>query len=88
MKTLGLRGIDCPSDCTEAYPLATIVNLEATAEPDSEFVGWSGDPDCSDGTVTMDSDRSCTATFDLLPSLPFSDGFESGDTSAWSRTVP
>jgi uncharacterized repeat protein (TIGR01451 family) len=24
----------------------------------------------------------------LLPSLPFSDGFESGDTSAWSLTVP
>jgi hypothetical protein len=22
------------------------------------------------------------------PSLPFSDGFESGDTSAWSATVP
>ncbi len=81
-------GIDCGVDCTEAYPIATIVDLEATAEPDSEFVGWSGDPDCSDGTVTMDSDRSCTATFDLLPSLPFSDGFESGDTSAWSHTVP
>ncbi len=81
-------GIDCGVDCTEAYPVATVVDLEPTPEPDSEFVGWSGDPDCIDGSVTMDGDRSCTATFDLLPSLPFSDGFESGDTSAWSRTVP
>jgi hypothetical protein len=36
----------------------------------------------------MDDDRDCTATFDLIWDLPFEDGFESGDTSAWSNTVP
>ncbi len=80
-------GIDCGTDCTEAYPLATVVNLFADPNADSAFVGWSGDPDCADGTVTMDGDRNCTATFDLLPDLLFEDGFESGNTLAWSNTV-
>ncbi len=80
-------GIDCGTDCTEAYPLATVVDLFEDPDPDSLFVGWSGEPDCSDGAVTMDGDRNCTATFDLIPGLPFEDGFESGDTSGWSNTV-
>ena len=34
----------------------------------------------------MDSSKECSATF-VIP-LIFADGFESGDTSAWSATVP
>jgi hypothetical protein len=26
--------------------------------------------------------------FEIVPGLPFSDGFESGDLSGWSSTVP
>ncbi len=46
------------------------------------------------GTIVFDINQSIMTNevFNTIgspgPSLPFSDGFESGDTSAWSRTVP
>lgn len=61
-------GIACPGDCSQSYPLNQVVQL--TAAPStlvsgvvSRFRGWSGDPDCSDGSVTMDADKACTAEF-------------------------
>lgn len=79
-------GINCGQDCAEPYVFNTVVTLTPTPEGVSMFRGWSGDPDCKDGQVTMTSAKACTALFasaDL-----FSDGFESGDTSAWSDAVP
>ncbi|MBI2882674.1 MAG: hypothetical protein HYY11_02005 [Candidatus Methylomirabilis oxyfera] len=56
-------GIACPGDCTEVYNVGAGVTLNATANPGFLFVGWSGDPDCADGILTIDADKSCTATF-------------------------
>jgi len=56
-------------DCSETLVEMTVVTLEAQSGDDSVFVGWSGD--CSGTeittTVTMDADKTCTATFNLKP---------------------
>jgi len=57
------------STCSMQFPLNQVVIL--SAEPStggSIFSGWSGDPDCADGIVTLSADKSCTATFNLCNS--------------------
>jgi uncharacterized repeat protein (TIGR01451 family) len=58
-------GINCGSDCSETYNSGTGVSLTATPDTNSTFAGWSGDADCTDGSVTMNNSKSCTATFSL-----------------------
>jgi uncharacterized protein (DUF2141 family) len=61
-------GIDCGSDCSEPYNQGTAVTLSASPAPGSTFAGWSGS--CSgtgNCTVSMDSNKTATATFNLLP---------------------
>jgi hypothetical protein len=58
-------GINCGLDCDQVYDRGTVVTLTATPDTGSTFAGWSGDADCSDGSVTMDADKTCTATFTL-----------------------
>jgi hypothetical protein len=78
-------GITCGADCTESYAYGAQVTLTATPGAGSVFMGWSGDPDCSDGVVVLNSGKNCVAEFRL--SFIFGDGFESGNTSAW-QTPP
>jgi uncharacterized repeat protein (TIGR02543 family) len=59
-------GIHCGDDCQEDYPDNTVVTLTAHPGVKSYLVSWS--EDCvSTGAltaqVTMDSDKTCTATF-------------------------
>ena len=57
-------GIDCGSDCFEAFVPGTVVTLTPTTQAGSTFAGWSGD--CSglgECVVTLDADRQVTATF-------------------------
>ena len=59
-------GIICGSDCTEVYTDGTVVKLAAAPANGSTFVNWSGNADCSDGSVTMNANISCTAVFNLI----------------------
>ena len=57
-------GINCGNDCTEAYPLLTVVDLVAAGTPTEPFLSWGGD--CSGGAntqVTMNLNRQCIANF-------------------------
>jgi hypothetical protein len=60
-------GISCGGICSADFGLGTTVELLANPLADSAFDGWSGDADCIDGMVTMTGDKTCTATFRLLP---------------------
>ncbi|MGB3562495.1 MAG: hypothetical protein WBC09_05485, partial [Thermoanaerobaculia bacterium] len=57
-------GLDCGTDCQECYYEGMSIELLATPDIGSEFAGWSGDTDCSDGVLAMSSNTNCTAAFD------------------------
>jgi hypothetical protein len=61
-------GIACPPACQATYDRDTVVTLTPTPGPRAVFTGWSGDPDCADGVITMDADKTCVASFELDPS--------------------
>lgn len=66
-------GIDCSENaiCSAAFPAGTQVLLMATPDAGSQFSwGSDSDPDCTDGTVTMDADLLCEARFDVAPPDP------------------
>ena len=59
-------GIDCGSTCAETYEQGSTVTLTATPSSGSIFTDWSGA--CSgtgDCVMTMDDNKSVTATFNL-----------------------
>jgi hypothetical protein len=60
-------GINCGTDCTEAYTNGTVVTLTAAAAAGSTFSGWSGGGCTGTGTcaVTITSAITVTATFTL-----------------------
>jgi len=48
---------------TALYAPNTVVSLTAVPDAGALFVGWSGDADCGDGSVTMNANTTCTGTF-------------------------
>jgi CSLREA domain-containing protein len=68
--TGGVAGINCGADCAEWYDKDTVVTLTAIPDVGFVFTGWSGDCDAN-GQVTMDADKTCTATFNQAqPPVP------------------
>lgn len=64
-------GIDCGTDCSEAFPDGTSITLTATAATGSTFMGW-GDGSCSgtgDCVVTVGQDITIAPTFALANSI-------------------
>jgi hypothetical protein len=63
-------GINCGTTCSASFPLGNSVTLTATPGAGSIFVGWGGA--CTGAgscTVTMNSDQTVFAQFDLTPDL-------------------
>ena len=58
-------GINCGTDCSETYPAGQMVTLTPKPAANSKFKAWTGHADCTDGSVTMDASKTCTATFTL-----------------------
>ena len=59
-------GINCGGTCSASYPSGQQVTLTATPAAGWQFSSWSGNSDCSDGQVTMNANKSCTANFTQL----------------------
>ena len=79
-------GINCGSDCFQAFDIDTLVTLTATPmDANSVFAGWSGDADCEDGQITMDANLSCTATFSAVRQLTIT---RAGDGSGRVTSTP
>ncbi len=62
-------GISCGGDCEETYSLGTSIELTATPAPESRFVGWLGEDECSATTpcsLIVDRDATIGAIFEPL----------------------
>ncbi|MEI7752525.1 MAG: C13 family peptidase, partial [Candidatus Omnitrophota bacterium] len=59
-------GINCGSDCTEAYGTQTSVTLTATADSGSKFTGWSGSGCRGTGVCTVSVNASLQVSAEFL----------------------
>lgn len=69
-------GVDCTVEqgatagaCSANFAVGAEVALTASAASGSEFAGWGGDADCSDGLVVLTAPRQCRARFSLTTRL-------------------
>ena len=80
-------GINCGSDCSQNYAAGASVSLTASPAAGSSFSGWS--VDCigtsNSTSVTMNAEKTCTATFALIPTTPIHVG-DLDNTSTRSGT--
>jgi hypothetical protein len=85
--------INCGSTCSFTYSSGTTVTLNATPASGSTFAGWSGGGCSGTGscTVTMSSNQSVTATFNLSAATctdtagAYNQGYNSGFNSGFQR---
>jgi hypothetical protein len=55
--------LNCGISCNATLTTGATVSLVPTPAAGSTFTGWSGHADCTDGSVTMNTNKSCIATF-------------------------
>jgi hypothetical protein len=83
-------GINCGTTCIASFESGS--QLQLIAEPDdgsnSRFDRWSGDADCSDGRVTMTSNRFCVANFKVyVPPSSSGGSSDSGSSDCFIATA-
>jgi hypothetical protein len=61
--------INCGTTCSAGYASGATATLSASPASGYQFNGWTGDSDCSDGSVTMNANKSCTAQFGVQTTL-------------------
>ena len=77
-----------PAWCGDPQPwLKSVVDLDAYVDQTVQFRFRLG-TDSSTSHPGWDIDDVLVQSCEVLPDLIFEDGFESGDTTAWSATVP
>lgn len=83
-------GINCGSDCSEAYTSGTQVTLTATAAGGSTFTGWSGGGCSGAGTciVNVTANLTVTANFNAAPPVDNLLGNASFEIDANNDTRP
>lgn len=62
---VGSPVLNCGLTCSASYDQGQVVTLVATPTSGSVFAGWSGDADCTNGSVTMSVPVSCNAVFNI-----------------------
>jgi hypothetical protein len=64
-------GINCGSNCREAYSVGTVVTLAVTSQTGSTFTGWSGDGCAGNGQciLTINTTTNVTANFSSQSSV-------------------
>ncbi|MHA2635190.1 MAG: InlB B-repeat-containing protein [bacterium JZ-2024 1] len=74
-------GISCGNTCSALFSSGSTVTLFITPDPGSSFAGWSGD--CTGNSpqiqVTMNANKTCTATFHLIKVWARTYGWADGD---------
>jgi YD repeat-containing protein len=62
-------GVSCGGTCSSSFTIGTSVTLQAVADSNSSFTGWSGGGCSGPGSciVTLSADTTITPTFALLP---------------------
>ncbi len=59
-------GINCGGTCNASFTHGENVDLIASPDSGNTFTGFSNDPDCADGNISMTKNVNCIVTFSLI----------------------